>query len=439
MVSTLDGGLQRFAAETLRAQLQSRRSNNMHDGAILVVDNRTGEVLAYVGNDGDQSSARYVDGVQALRQAGSTLKPFLYEMAFEQRLLTAAGLIEDSPLDLPVLGGLYRPKNYDNQFHGLVTVRTALAASMNVPAVKVLNLIGVDAFRDRLAALGFRKLQPAEFYGPSLALGSVDVTLWDLVNAYRTLAAGGLASSLRLTFEARPEQPRRIFSAPAAFIVADILSDRESRSLTFGLESALTTRFWSAVKTGTSKDMRDNWCVGFSERYTVGVWAGNFSGAPMWDVSGVTGAAPAWVEIMNWLHRNRSSAAPRPPADLTVQTVMLPSLGQSRSEWFLRGTETTVVQKATSHGAARIVYPAAGTIIALDPDIPSGAQKLFFEAQPDGNLFQWTLDGQTLGPANSLLPWTPVQGKHSIALVDRSGRTVDHASFEVRCSSVTSR
>ena len=102
----------------------------------------------------------------------------------------------------------------------------------------------------------------------------------------------------------------------AAFVVADILADRESRSATFGLENALATPFWTAVKTGTSKDMRDNWCVGFSRRYTVGVWVGNFSGEPMWSVSGTTGAAPIWRDVMVWLHRDEPSRAPVSPPGL---------------------------------------------------------------------------------------------------------------------------
>src|SRR5262249_39694203 len=146
-----------------------------------------------------------------------------------------------------------------------------------------------------LRRLGFDGLdRSAEVYGPSLALGSADVSLWELVGAYRALATGGRWSPLRLRPDEAAVEPRTVFAPPVAFLVADILADRESRSTTFGLENALATRFWTAVKTGTSTDMRDNWCVGFSRRYTVGVWVGNFSGAPMRDVSGVTGAAPVW-------------------------------------------------------------------------------------------------------------------------------------------------
>jgi penicillin-binding protein 1C len=429
---TLDGKLQYFAAETLRRHVLGASPKNMHDGSALVVDNRSGEVLAYVGNIGEQASARYVDGIRAPRQAGSTLKPFVYSIAFERRLLTPASLIDDSPLDIPSPGGVYRPRNYDNQFRGIVTARMALASSLNVPAVKVLNLIGVETLVERLRRLGFRDIRTAEFYGPSLALGSADIALWDLVNAYRAIANAGRWSPLRLAIH-EPMGPQQIvMSAEASFLVSDILSDRESRSLTFELESPLSTRFWTAVKTGTSKDMRDNWCVGFSEHYTVGVWAGNFSGAPMWNVSGITGAAPVWVEIMNQLHSREPSRRPHPPQGVVRRSVDIPSISQAKQEWFIAGTETTLIRRADSQVVPRIAYPRAGTIVALDPDIPPEAQRLFFEAEPEGTRLEWILDGQSLGIAAALVPWSPRKGKHLLKVLDPQGKELDSVDFEVR-------
>jgi penicillin-binding protein 1C len=427
---TLDRSLQQFATETLRRHLMTVRAQNVRDGAVLALDNRTGDILAYVGNTGDQGSARYVDGVRALRQAGSTLKPFLYGAAFQQRILTAASLLDDSPLEVTVFGEVYSPDNYDKLFRGPVTARIALASSLNVPAVRALNLLGVERLLQVLQAAGFEKLQSADFYGLSLALGSADVSLWDLANAYRCLANGGLWSPLRLKDDDPASPERQVLTPEAAFIVSDILSDRESRSQTFSLESPLGTRFYTAVKTGTSKDMRDNWCVGFSDRYTVGVWAGNFSGTPMWNVSGITGAAPVWVEIMNRLHQDRTSSAPRPPPGVVART----DVGNGRSEWFLRGTEMSVLPGVANPGV-RIAYPASGTIVALDPDIPAEEQKLFFEAQPADDRLQWVLDGSRIGGAGALFLWTPARGKHSLALVDAASRVLDTVAFEVRGSS----
>jgi penicillin-binding protein 1C len=428
IVCTLDRDLQQFALDTLCRHIQSLRSQNVHDGAVLVLDNRTGDVLAYIGNIGDGSSARYVDGVQALRQAGSTLKPFIYGAAFDQRILTAATKIDDSPIDIPATGGLYRPENYDQQFHGPVSVRTALASSLNIPAVKVLNLTGVDSALRILSDAGFDSLESAEFYGLSLALGAAEVRLWALTNAYRCLANEGKWQPIRLTFDKDLCESHHVLSPQTAFILSDILSDRESRSQTFSLESPLSTRFWTAVKTGTSKDMRDNWCIGFSGRYTVGVWTGNFSGESMWNVSGISGAAPVWVEIMNWLHRNSSSYEPKPPAGVVTANNLDAS---GRREWFIKGTENSLAA-GIAKPASRIVYPAANTIIALDPDIPSEDQKLFFEAGHNSDNLQWKLDGREIGNARELCLWIPVPGKHALTLVDAEDRIVDSVAFEVR-------
>ncbi len=439
VVCTLDAGLQRFAADALRHQLMQLRPQNVRDGAVLAVENQSGDVLAYVGNDGDRASARFVDGVRAPRQAGSTLKPFVYGIAFERRQLTPVSLLDDSPLDIPVGGGIYRPRNYDKHFHGMVTSRTALASSLNVPAVRVISLVGIDPVIERLEAFGFHNLQYSDFYGPSLALGAVDITLWDLVNAYRALANGGVWSTLRLTPNPSSPRSRRVLSPEAAFLLQDILSDRESRSVTFSLESPLSTRFWTAVKTGTSKDMRDNWCVGFSQRYTVGVWTGNFSGQPMWDVSGITGAAPIWVETMNWLHQGESSAVPAPPSGVSRRTVQMAFSGRRSQEWFVRGTETDLVEPAVRKARIRIAYPASGTVMALDPDIPDEDQKVLLEAEPAGSPLDWLLDDQRLGSSASPLLWTPSMGKHTLSLVDASGRTLDAVEFEVRGSLPPSR
>jgi penicillin-binding protein 1C len=433
--STLDAGLQRLAADALRRHLSAVADRHVRDGAVLVVDNASGEVLAYVGSSGDLSASRQVDGVRARRQAGSTLKPFLYGLALERRLLTAGSLLDDAPLELATAGGLYRPRNYDDRFHGLVSVRTALAGSLNVPAVRVLTLLGADEFVLRLRQLGLEALTEAgDFYGPALALGSADVSLWELVNAYRTLANGGLWSPLRLTpDDLSAGTTRRVMQGSAAYLVSTVLADRESRSRTFGLESPLATRMWTAVKTGTSKDMRDNWCVGYSRRYTVGVWVGNFSGAAMRDVSGVTGAAPVWLELMTWLHRDTASPPPPPPSGLVARQLRFPrQIEPDRLEWFVAGTEPLNGGPGLAEAPPRILSPADGTIIALDPDIPPARQRVVFESVANTRPLRWLLNGTDMGPATPATAWVPRPGKHTLALADAAGRPIDSVSFEVR-------
>jgi penicillin-binding protein 1C len=458
LTSSLDGDLQSLAAESLRRHLADLAKQNAEDGAVLVLDNASGEVLAWVGSSGDLSNAAEVDGVTALRQAGSTLKPFLYVLAFENRTLTPASLIEDAPLTLETGNGLYHPQNYEPQYQGWVSARMALAGSLNVPAVKTLVRLGPDAFLQRLHLLGFDCLKEAgDWYGFSLALGSADVSVLMLANAYRTLANGGRWSPLRVT-PGRTSSPapcekdgctgvfsgsdHAAFTPEAAFLVANILSDPSARAGTFGLESWLATPYWTAVKTGTSKDMRDNWCAGFSQHYTVVVWVGNAAGEPMHNVSGVSGAAPVWREVMDWLHQGdptrarpkQTSQPPDAPPGVVKSAIRFePPREPPRQEWFLAGTEREVIIAADNQSLARIEYPANGAILALDPDIPPQRQRLPLHlSAPAGTGWQWRMDNQPLGRADRKLLWLPQPGHHRLTLTDKTGKEIETVGFEVR-------
>ncbi|MCU0560464.1 MAG: penicillin-binding protein 1C [Desulfobacterales bacterium] len=430
--STLDAELQLSVVELLAVHLEPLRESRVGEAAVLVAANPSGEVLAYASRTSDPARSRFVDGVAARRQAGSTLKPFLYAAALDRRILTAASLLEDRPLDLSVSGGIYQPRSYDGGHAGPVSVRTALGSSLNVPAVKAAELLGVEAFLGVLRALGVEGLgESGDFYGPALALGTADVTLWELVAAYRALANGGEWSALR----AGPEEPpapltRRVFSEEAAFVAADILADREARRLGFGLENVLSTRYWTAAKTGTSKDLRDNWCIGFSEAYTVGVWVGNYSGEPMWDVSGVAGAAPIWRDVMDRLHRRESSRPAAPPRGL----VRGGHTG-ARPEWFLRGTDPPPAGVYLARGVARIAYPPDEAILSFDPDIPRDRQKLFFLAAGGAQHLRWTLNGRPLPPAVIHTGWEIVPGRYLLCLRDGDGVPIDEIRFSVRGAS----
>jgi penicillin-binding protein 1C len=432
---TLDAKIQRFAVARMTHHLCSLKSQNVRDGAVLVLENTTGDVLAYVSHSGEPSGGRFVDGVQAKRQAGSTLKPFLYGLAFEQRILTPASLLDDSPLDMAVISGVYQPQNYDSQFKGFVTSRTALASSLNVPAVKTLSLVGIEPLLKKLRQLGIKGLhESGDFYGPSLALGSADVSLWELTNAFRCLANEGEWSGPRFTSgEKGSTEKSRIWSKEAAFLISDILSDREARSATFGLENPLSTRFWTAVKTGTSKDMRDNWCIGYSRKYTVGVWTGNFSGDPMWNVTGVTGAAPIWTEMIGFLHRDVPSIKQEASSGLVRKKIEFSQgVGVSREEWFIRGTEPSVQNQRTGQFNPRILYPPSGTVLALDPDIPAELQKVFFVSQVHEDDCQWLLNGSTLKMTGKTVGWIPKAGKYHLAIADKDEKVLDYVYFEVR-------
>lgn len=480
--STVSAPVQRLAVQSVQRHLRELQGRNVEDAAAVVLDNRSGEVLAWVGSSGSLSQAAQVDGVLAWRQPGSTLKPFLYAHAIEEQRLTAASLLEDSAAHIATPSGLYVPQNYDRRFKGWVSVRMALAASLNVPAVRTLVMVTPDAFFQQLQALGLPLRESAGFYGYSLALGSAEVPLLHLTNAYRALANGGQFSAVApaIPSTTRKADAVQVIAPQAAFVVGDILADAQARAPTFGTDSVLSTRFWTAVKTGTSKDMRDNWAVGWSQHYTVGVWVGNASGAAMHGVSGSSGAAPIWADIMAGLHAQRTSQAPVPPSGLRHNTVHFvgdsraQTLEPQRQEWFLEGTQQSVfaidrkadgdlsasnadgfvsenhAQQATSAiknaqpmARARIVQPVSGTILALDPDIPPQHQRVQLRARWQVNVapkapLRWVLvthqpqaARKEIGRGNAV-DWLPWPGRHRLELHDAAGQRLDSVELEVR-------
>jgi penicillin-binding protein 1C len=405
--STLDAGVQRMAAAALRQQLAELRGRNVDAGAVVVLDNRSGEVLAWVNQSAADGSG--VDAVLARRQPGSTLKPFIYALAFERSVIDADSLLLDAPWQIDTGPGLYQPRNYDTGYRGWVSARVALASSLNVPAARLAHALGADELFQRLNAAGLQLRESAGYHGLSLALGSADVTLLDLSNAYRMLANGGLASEPSWsTAGARPAS-RRVFKHSAAQGVARVLADGSARAVTFGFDSPLVTRVPAAVKTGTSQDHRDNWCIGFTERYTVGVWLGNPDGAPMHTVSGVMGAAPVWRQVIEHLHLQE---APRRP--MRAAGDVLPKVEGAGPA-------------SEARGPPGIVSPARGSVWLIDPAVPAATQRILFAGPPGA----WRIDGQRVGDGARVW-WSPRIGRHSLELRGPQGELLDHIDFEVR-------
>jgi penicillin-binding protein 1C len=460
VTTTIDAQVQAVAVTALKRQLQGLGASRVRDGAVVVLDNATGEVLAYVGGVGGGSTAAAVDGANAYRQAGSTLKPFLYAQVIEKGWMTAASILDDSPVQLDTASGLYVPQNYDRSFKGPVSVRSALAGSLNVPAVRTLLVGGVEAFRDRLWDTGYKGLtEDGQYYGFSLALGSAEVTLLEQANAYRSLANGGRFSEVQLVKEPfglslskpclscdSPEERaalrqaqgerkwRQVLLPQAAWIVSDIMADPSARAAAFGVDSALRLPFWAAVKTGTSKAMRDNWCVGFSDRYTVAVWVGNLEGDSMKAVSGTSGAAPVWRDVMMALHRSAPGKAPPRPTGIEAKRVTFANnVEPPRSDWFLTGTgqSAQAFAPATSR-RPRITNPVSGSVFALDPDIPIDRQRMGVAVTGAVAGYRLVLDKTDLGDADARPQVLAGPGVHSLALLDPGGRVIDRIRFTVR-------
>lgn len=432
--STIDFDLQRNVQEILERNLYHLKASNVHDSAAIVIDNVTGKVLAYVGAV-EGSESPHVDGVRAYRQAGSALKPFLYTKAMQEKLLTPASILLDDATAISWSGGVYRPSNYDKHFSGPVSVREALASSLNVPAVKTVTIVGLHESYEVLQSIGLTGLKEPDFYGVSLALGAVEVRLEDLANAYRILANKGTWTPLLYQNTESPKTSKPVFTPESTYLVSSILSDSSARAIGFGWDSPLETPFWSAVKTGTSKDYRDNWCMGFSERYTVGVWAGNFDAQAMEKVSGVSGAGPSWYDIMTHLHRQFPSRPPARPESLIVKSIRHQWDSQPRTEYFISGTEPAQeLVEVSQDKQAQFVFPAEGSVLVKDPQMDQDHIALFvrFKGQvPEKSQLVW--DDQVIGEAQSPFKLDqPTSGDHKLSIRAPDGKIVSAVHFTIK-------
>jgi penicillin-binding protein 1C len=341
--TTLDGALQNRVRKVLENQIGLLSDRHVGDGAALIVDHRTDEVVAWVnaGAFNAETEGSQIDAVTTARQPGSTLKPFVYALALE-RGWTAATLIEDAPFKRPVGRGQHAFRNYSRRFYGPVRLRAALGNSLNIPAVRAAAAVTPAALLARLHELGFESLdRHPDFYGEGLALGNGEVTLLELVSAYAALARGGVYRSFRLTREdAEPALERRVFDPEVSSLIADILSDPEARNLEFSTNGVLSFPAPTAVKTGTSNDYRDAWAVGFSDRYTAGVWMGNLDLKEMQGVSGAQGPAVVlrgvFSELLREREQNRLYLSPKlRRASICSQTGSRPAPAcPTTTEWF---------------------------------------------------------------------------------------------------------
>lgn len=439
--TTLDGRLQKQVQSILNTRIEDLRKSEVTDGAVLVVDHKTDEVLSWVnagGTLGDMPGS-WIDAVTTPRQPGSTLKPFLYALALEMGQ-TPATLIDDSPLAQAVGSGLHSFHNYSRTTYGLLRLRNALGNSLNIPAVRTIEFTGIDRFLERLHDLGFKSLtQPADHYGEGLALGNGEVTLFELVRAYAVLACHGEFRPLRLLRDIEPEREstRRIYSEEDASLIADILSDPQARRLEFGDGNLLRLPVQTAVKTGTSNDHRDAWAVGFSERYTVGVWMGNLDRRPTGGLTGTSG--PGLVLRAVFAELNRYSE-PRPlylsPGLKSVTICQISGLlagphCPAMQEWF--SPEKIPAKTCTQHEKAagkkggdkekefqdiHLVQPTPGLLLARDPRIPDELEAFSLTLPKDlkTTKVEWIVDGKTAGitgAGKNKFLWPLVRGRHS--------------------------
>jgi penicillin-binding protein 1C len=471
--TTLDEALQADVEEILREQVGG--DPRVEQAATIVLDNATGEVLAYAGSAGffDEERQGQNDGVRSSRQPGSALKPFAYGLALADGL-TPATLLSDVEVHLATPSGSWIPRNYDRRVHGPVRLRAALANSYNVPAVRLAERLGPDRVLSVLRRAGFESLREgSDHYGAGIVLGNGDVTLRELARAYRGLARGGRVEPVTEVRDARdaggrpvvPRRdlaPRRFLPADAVALLTDILSDERARAPAFGLDNALRLPFPVAAKTGTSHAFVDNWTVGFTAERTVAVWAGNFDGRPMHGVSGISGAAPIFSRVMvramrgitpaPLLERSAFQAArvcalsgglAGPACPSAVDEVFLPGTAPSGAcpmhrhhgpggldvgpEFYawaagegIDGGPRTDSPGVVAAGPGQIVLPADGDEYLLDGGLEDGAQAIPVRVRPPPGASRVELrtgDGAVLSleaPFAGRLPARP--GRHRVEL-----------------------
>lgn len=476
--TTLDLPLQTDLESIVREETGKLRSANLRHAAVVIIHNPTGEILALVSSaDWNDPRGGQLNGTLIPRSPGSTLKPFTYLLSIERNQRIPASILSDIPTPFRTSEGLDLPENYDRTYHGPVTLRSALSCSLNIPALRELNALGGPRpLFDLLKQLGISTLgSDPSVYGLGLTLGNAPVNLLELTNAYATLARGGRYFPPTL-FPAPSKSVQEWFDPRSAYLIADILSDQTARAPSFQPGGPLDFPFPCAVKTGTSSDFHDNWCIGFTAEFTVGVWAGNFEQQPMKGLSGIAGAGPIFHRAMmrihqdhkpSWLHRpdglvdividaRNGKLIPDSPNpylrhDLTPTDKIPPHstsadydssgkalLEPSYAEWFSsphNGRHNDLAMGAPSPAIEplRIISPAENSTFLLDPEIPSGSDKFRPVTNLPGTAL-WKSDTLRIEPATPepIIHLTP--GTHTLTAIDP--RTSTSQSFTLRVKSL---
>ncbi|MEB3282697.1 MAG: penicillin-binding protein 1C [Lyngbya sp.] len=468
--TTLDLKLQQFVEAQVRQVVSALSDRNVNHAAAIVIDNQTGEVLAYVGSPNYFNTLNLGsnDGVQALRQPGSTLKPFLYQIALEQDIIKPNTILADVPTYYAIPGAkLYTPTDYSETFLGPVRVRLALANSLNIPAVRVLEKVTVPVFLSRLKTLGFEHLnQSPEYYGLGLSLGSGEVTLWELAQAYLILANQGefkpLVTTLTEIYPQNnyPQNNQQIDTPETWQIITDMLKDSHARAAAFGVDSVLNLPFPVAVKTGTSSDHRDTWTVGFTTDYTVATWVGNFDGKPMENISGVAGAAPLWSRIMMHLHSQQEpldftepsefvklpicAATGQKPTSDCQSGIVLEYFHQDEVANYENSAEELKLSSEYNEWLARqqrfdltanqlrILSPQPDDYFLINPE--ESPQLQFKITGNSQEAVEWWLNGEKLATkADNSLFWQMQPGKYTLTI--KQGDRTESVQFQVQLAS----
>ena len=415
--TTLDLSLNELIEERIRFYLDRYASARVTNAAVVAIDNASGAIVGWVGSRdfSDALHSGQIDGVLIERQSASTLKPFLYARAL-QNGWTPATLLPDSPIEFgSPADETFRPENFDRRSHGVVRLRTALASSLNVPAVFTLSRVGVTDFIRELRSLGFALPPDAQSrYGLGMAIGNAEVSLLELTRAFSVFPRGGTLDGLEITASG-PHAASRIFDPSTAWLICSILSDPSARATGFGTSTYFRTPFPAMFKSGTSSEFTNLWCLGATPRYTVGAWAGNFDGRAVVNKTGSIVPTQLVVDVLTRL--TTGSEGFRMPAGIVAAKIdtltgqgATPSCPSVRTEYFRSRAE--VPGPCTYHSSSssretlllesllgkddllRILFPVDGQVFYLDPTLGAAHQSIpLVIAARGGRSMSITVDG----------------------------------------------
>ncbi len=431
--TTLDLDLQQQIERLVAEHVRSMSAGGLTNAAVVVIDNADCSLLAMVGSadywDGDDGA---VNGAVARRQPGSALKPFTYALAFSKGLSPASVVADIETEYLGANGTLYAPRNYSDEYSGPVLLAEALGRSLNVPAIRLANTVGVDELLARLHAAGFSSLdQDAGHYGLGLTLGNGEVTLLELGQAYAMLASGGRARPVRALLGPPPAEAATVFSEEVSFLVTDILSDEGLRIRAYGAATPLLLPFPIAIKTGTSSNWRDSWAIGYTKRYTVAVWSGDFGGDTMDRLSGSLGAGPLFHRVARLVVERGS--VPRLPGPIAAppgveQIIVCALSGMTPTPACPHRRAVTVLRSDQPpppcdwHRELRI--DRRNGLLASERCPAAQVRKAVFEVLPP-HYAEWQSQHATLQPPTRYSPLCPAYGLTADALVITSPRQAE--------------
>lgn len=478
--TTILPALQQRMEAIIAHRLSALAEKHVTHAAAVVIDNKSGRVIGLAGSrDFFAEDGGQLNGAWVPHSPGSALKPFTYLLALEHGF-TPATILPDLPVEYATPTGIYRPENYDKKHYGPITLREALGNSLNIPAVRMLQQLGGEAILyDELKRLGISTLtESPDHYGLGLTIGNAPVRLLELANAYACLARLGEWKEWTLLQSASSTAAtgNRKHSEQVCYLLADVLRDPQARMLAFGPHTVIRMPFSCAVKTGTSTGYRDNWTMGFTPEFTVGVWAGNFDNTPMNQVSGVAGAGPIFRDIMIHLHESHGTTWFTEPQGIVHARIdprngkrldaASPTVRSSRGEIFLHGSLPPVAtgKDYDAEGRAllpreyarwvaggdnwlsglvalpageatneppRISVPVDGSIFQLDPDLKNHGSRLLLRATGPSGLL-WSSPTITIADENGLHYATLVPGSHELRVEDPVTGAFSQVRIEVR-------